>query len=109
MTVLPKGLFWAHGLSLAGPLEKASVKELPSCIAVVYSAMAKRNPLFQMGLHLLEHVAKRNPLLQMGLHLLEHVPPPIAPISLSLCKRGDFQCCEVLPFKKKPPVLVLTL
>lgn len=81
MTVLSKGLFWAHDLSLAGPLEKESVKELPSCIAVVYSTMAKRNPLFQMGLH-----------------LLEHVPPPLAPISLSLCKRGGFQCCEVLPF-----------
>ncbi len=80
MAVLSKGLFWAHGLSLAGPLEKASVKELPSCIAVLYSTMAKRNPLFQMGLHLLEHVAKRNPLLQMGLHLLEHVPSPLAPI-----------------------------
>ncbi len=80
MAVLSKGVFWAHGLPLAGPLEKASVKELPSCIAVLYSTMAKRNPLFQMRLHLLEHVAKRNPLLQMGLHLLEHVPSPLAPI-----------------------------
>jgi hypothetical protein len=59
------------------------------------------NPFFQMGLHLLGHVAKTNPLLQMGLHLLEHFPPPLAPISLSLCKRGDFQCCEFLPFLKK--------
>ncbi len=74
MAVLSKGDFWAHGLSLAGPLEKASVKELPSCIAVLNSTTAKRNRLFQMS------------------------PPPVARLSLSLCKMGDFQCCEVLPF-----------
>jgi hypothetical protein len=40
MVVRSKGLFWAHGMSLAGPLEKASDKELPSWIAVLYSTMA---------------------------------------------------------------------
>jgi hypothetical protein len=49
MATVSKGLSWAHGLSLVGPLGKAGVKELLSCIVVLYSTMAKKKSFVPNG------------------------------------------------------------